>query len=484
MRATVTGTIRLHRPPPDLADAVRSALTIPNPEYLEAQKQMRATSGIDAALCYALRVGEDMLVPRGYGADLRALCQSRGVELDCDWTGLARGDVLDARSSVEPRPYQRAAVEALLHGRQGVVVAPTGAGKTIIGCLGIVGAGVSSLIVVHTLDLLQQWRQQIRRVIGVEPGQVGGGVVDWQPVTVATVQTLHRLGMAEVSARGAGIGLVIHDEVHRQAASTWWDVCSWLPCLYRWGLTATPERADGLTQLLWWGVGPLLYEVPARELLDAGHLAKPRVVQVHTGWRYPAFDEAAARFKEVEATREGWPVKRAQMDKQRAFQALQSALIEDADRNARIVDLVRREVDAGHQVLVLSGRVDHCEALCALLRAAGVDAEVVTGKTAKKAREGIMGRLRDGTLPAACCTQLADEGLDAPGLDRLVVAFPTRNKRQATQRRGRIMRPGPGKQPVVYDLVDDVGVLRGQAAARLRAYRADLGDVSLTAERW
>jgi superfamily II DNA or RNA helicase len=148
------------------------------------------------------------------------------------------------------------------------------------------------------------------------------------------------------------------------------------------------------------------------------------------------------------------------------------------------VDLVRREVADGHQVLVLSGRVAHCQSLCKLLQDAGVDADVVTGKTAKKARAAKLGALREGSLPVVCATQLADEGLDCPKLDRVVVALPARSKRQATQRMGRTMRPGQGKEPVVFDLVDDVGILKGQWSSRRAAYRKALGSAEVYTERW
>ena len=486
VRATVDSVIRLHDPPAGLARHVVAALTIGNPAHLEAERQLRPTTGLDAELCYAQRLGGDLVVPRGFGSELREICKCEGVDLECDWSGIAHGVRLELQCSdeIKSRAYQIQAVLKMVRSKQGVVVAPTGSGKTVIGCLAVGNAGCSALVVVHTKDLLDQWREAFGRVYGVETGIVGGGKREWKPITVATVQTLHRLGRSEVWKRAQGFGAVILDEHHHSAASTWWELLEWLPCMYRWGLTATPTRDDGLTPLLWWGVGPLLYTVEHAGLIDDGHLARPRICKVETGWTFPRFDEAVERFKQAEKEDRGyWPVKNAKMAKDKAFQAMIKALVEDEQRNAGIVDIVKREVDNGHQVLVLSGRVAHCQALCSLLKDAGVDADVVTGKTPKKAREAKLDALRDGSLPVVCATQLADEGLDCPKLDRVVIALPARSQRQATQRMGRTMRPGPGKKPVVFDLVDDVGVLKGQWYSRRAAYKKALGEVEVYTER-
>jgi superfamily II DNA or RNA helicase len=487
VRVTVDSVITMHEPPAAVAAAVREALTIDNPQHVEASKQLRDTRGIPERLCYSTQIGWDLVVPRGFGIELRKICAREGVEMDCDWSGMTRGEAVDLECSPEitSRAYQVRAVLKMVREKQGIVVAPTGSGKTVIGALAVGNAGRSALVVVHTKDLLDQWRESFARVYGIEAGIVGGGKRDWKPITVATVQTLHRLGMSEVMKRAQEFGAVILDECHHASADTWFELLSWLPCKYRWGLTATPTRDDGLTQLLWWGIGPLLDTVEHGKLIDHGHLAQPRICAVHTGWQYPAFGEAADRFKELESRGlTGWDLKRAQMAKQKAFKAMLDAITEDEQRNSGIVELVRREVGDGHQVLVLSGRVAHCEALSSLLQDAGVDAEVVTGKTAKKARAAKLDALRDGSLAVACCTSLADEGLDVPKLDRVVIALPARSKRQATQRMGRTMRPGPDKRPVVFDLVDDVGVLRGQWASRRSAYRKALGDVDVYTEKW
>jgi superfamily II DNA or RNA helicase len=155
---------------------------------------------------------------------------------------------------------------------------------------------------------------------------------------------------------------------------------------------------------------------------------------------------------------------------------LVAALAADEARNRRIVALVAAEASAGHTTLVLSGRVEHCELVAEMLRAAGVDAAALTGKAARGQRRELLGRFRAGHLPVLCATSLADEGLDVPRLDRLVLATPARAEGRTIQRLGRLMRPHAGKgRPVLFDLVDEGRMAAAQYRARCAAYRKVLG---------
>src|SRR5690606_25343419 len=197
-------------------------------------------------------------------------------------------------------------------------------------------------------------------------------------------------------------------------------------------------------------LGPEVFRIDHQTLVDAGHLIVPRVVPVSTGATTDAETHAASV----------------------------SDLAADPDRNRLIVDLVAREAAAGCSVLVLSGRVDHCQRLAKLLTAAGTEAVALTSRVAKGKRSAILDRFRDGTLKVVCATSLADEGLDVSRLERLVLATPARAEGRTIQRLGRLMRPHPGKRtPVLYDLVDDHPIARRQHAARRRAYRKVLGSL-------
>ena len=358
------------------------------------------------------------------------------------------GEPIEAGLRVELRPYQRRAVDALLCERQGLVVAPCGAGKTTIGVGALVEVGRTALVLVHTLDLARQWRDRLAEQAGVEAGLVGDSVDERAaPVVVATVQTLARWPWTALQLWGRRFGLTVLDEAHHAPAETFCSVLGALPSRWRLGLTATPDRDDGLGPMLGWCFGRRLSEVRLADLALSGDVLLPELRVVRTGWKPEDEDESWA--------------------------ALMGALTKDQDRNALIVEEVLDLAMEGRVVLVLSERVAHCRVLAAALTASGVAAEPLVGVLTAKRRADLLARVRAGTLRVLVGTTVADEGLDLPNLDAVVMATGTRALSRVQQRIGRSMRPAPGKaRPVVVDLVDAWGPLLGQAARRRSLYRS------------
>lgn len=453
VQAVVDGMIRFNPRevhPRAIAHLLRD-LSFPKPEYISRVRYGRWVGTTPEEISLLEEHEGLATVPRGAVPLVREAVRAAGQDLAfedrrtvCPEVGYDFG--------FELRSYQERAVVALLNRIQGCAVVPCGGGKTVIGTAAIARTGQPALILVHTHDLVEQWAATIRDALGIETGTIAGGKFELADVTVATVQSLVTLdddARAEVAGR---FGTVILDEAHHAPASVFREVLSWLPGKFRFGLTATPERSDGLTPMLHLCLGPEVFRIDHQELVDAGHLVVPRVVPVSTG-----------------ATTEAEP-----------HAAIVSDLAADPDRNRLIVDLVAREAAAGCSVLVLSGRVDHCQRLAKLLTSTGTQAVALTSRVAKGKRSAILDRFRDGTLKVVCATSLADEGLDVSRLERLVLATPARAEGRTIQRLGRLMRPHPGKRtPVLYDLVDNIPLARRQFAARRRAYRKVLGTEAL-----
>jgi superfamily II DNA or RNA helicase len=126
---------------------------------------------------------------------------------------------------------------------------------------------------------------------------------------------------------------------------------------------------------------------------------------------------------------------------------------------------------------VLSGRVDHCELLCALIRQRGVQAELLIGTVKKERRTALLAGARAGVVPVLVATTLADEGLDVPALSRVFLTYPGRARGRTLQRLGRLMRTHPGKDDaVLFDFVDrKVAILRRHHVERRRLYAEVLG---------
>ncbi|WP_428262467.1 DEAD/DEAH box helicase [Haliangium sp.] len=451
MRVVVTGQLsfRASECHPKLVEKLWRALCFPNPAYVSRLRMGRPVTGVQETIaCIRQDDAGWVHIPRGAVTLLREHVRAAGGRLDFDDRRRVHRSELGIRHEVCLRPYQRTAVSAMQRHVQGTILSPCGSGKTQVGVAAIAAIDQPALVLVHTHDLAAQWRERIALLLGRVAGFVAGRTANVQPITVAMVQTLARMDPSTLAELGARFGCVVVDEAHHSPSSTFRSVLAHLPGKYRFGLTATPEREDGLTPLLELCIGPTLFEIEQDELVRLGYLERPEVRFLRSQF---TFDYAGPED----------------------HHALMDALVTDPGRNRLIVEQAAADACGGHTVLVLTGRVAHCQHLAERLQSAGVEAGCLTGEVAKSERRRLLDAFRQGALPVLVASTVADEGLDVPRLDRIVLAYPGRAKGRVTQRVGRLMRPHPGKdRPVLYDVVDPfVPPLLRQWQARRRLYR-------------
>lgn len=465
--AHVASTLALHLPqlPLRFAQAVQQLLTVPNPEREQMARAGLSGGHLPATLALWQQEGEWLHVPRGAVKRVKQQASLHDAELRWSTAVVSRATqrVPLADLAVELRPYQREAVEAMLFGVQGHVVAPCGAGKTVIASSALAACGEPGLVLVHTHDLLEQWVRLLRsweyrvRVVAGGQARLGPlGVFNGQPeLCVAMVQTLTRAGAA-ADPLLASAGAVVLDECHHAPASTFRELLNRVPARHRWGVTATPERGDGLSVMLELALGEQLYEITTQQLLAGGYLMQPIIL--------PVFSAAQVDLQRCTSAN-------GQLVIARAVQQL----VDDPERHQLLLQLASVAAQAGRTTLLLVPRVEQAQRLAEHLRARGVLAADATSATGKQQRIAQLRQLRQRKLQVLVATQLADEGLDVPVLDCLVVASTGRAAGRAVQRIGRVMRTAEGKgQPVVVDVVDPTP-FRGQWRARETAYREALG---------
>jgi len=454
MLVRVDAAIRIERGaiPDKLIERLRRALSFPNPAFLDRLRLGLSPGSEPETLCLLEEDAGEVRLPRGAIHDLRRLAALDGIEVECDDCRVLPGERLAELPEVPLRAYQVRAVDKLERITQGTTVIPCGGGKTRVGIGAIARLRTPVLILVHTLDLAEQWRSELRSLLGIDAGIVGGGDDVPAPITVGVIQTLARRGAERLDAFLAGFGLLILDEAHHVAASTFRNLVGRCPARFRLGLTATPEREDGLTLLLDLFLGQPLEVVAHEDLAAAGVLALPEIRLLETAFAYPYLSADD-------------------------YAPMMTALVSDDDRNDLVVKSVVAEASADQTCLVLSGRVEHCRELVRRIQTCGIDAAELTGRVPKKRRKALLQRARHGELAVLVATSLADEGLDLPRLSRVFLAYPSRARGRTVQRLGRLMRPHADKdRAVLIDFVDrKIPILRRQHLERRRLYAEVLG---------
>ena len=332
---------------------------------------------------------------------------------------------------------QSEAVEAMLEYQQGQVLRPPGTGKSQIVLAFVARCKTRSLVIVHTEDILQQWIEYAEEAIpDIEIGVIRGSRCDIGHLTIATIQTLKNYSDTEFWKQ---FGAIIADEAHHGAAPSWEATMNLCPAFYRFGVTASATRADGMHPALKFIFGPVIHEQ------EFSSPVKLKVVPIKTNFKCKyrgAFD----------------------------WSRMLNKLVTDDDRNKQIAEVANAEVAKGNSCLILSRRIEHLERIAALM---DFPIEILTGKRGRKDRKRILEDFRSGATQCIAATQLADEALDIPRLNRIILTHPGKHEGRLIQQIGRTIRTHPGKtNAVIYDVVDmKVRPLRRQWSQRKQTYR-------------
>ncbi|MGB7160903.1 MAG: DEAD/DEAH box helicase family protein [Tepidisphaeraceae bacterium] len=350
---------------------------------------------------------------------------------------------------------------------RGVIVMPTGTGKTEVALAAMARARVATLVVAPVRDLMHQWHRRILRGLGCDAGIVGDSIFNPQPVTVTTYDSAY----ARMPELGDRFGLVIFDEAHHLPGRCYREAAMFCAAPMRLGLTATPDRADGRHVDLDALIGPIVYR---QEIAEArgGALADYEVVRVPVNLSdaeqqtydgasdtirtfiirrqqelreqtAPGFKPPAYTWQDLCAESGADPGARLA---QKAFHLRKSIEDRAADKLRVLEDLFR--LHAGERVIVFAGS-----------NAMAIDVSrrflvpTLLSHSRKRERREVLERFADGRFPVLVANQVLDEGVDVPAAKVAVVIGGLASTRQAKQRLGRILRRSGDARATLYEIV-------------------------------
>jgi superfamily II DNA or RNA helicase len=360
---------------------------------------------------------------------------------------------------VDLRPYQKAALEAWLDaGKRGVIVLPTGAGKTYIALKAIERLNVATLIVVPTINLLDQWKQHLHTQFGEGVGAFGGGEDKLMPLTVSTYDSAY----IRAEQLGDRFMLIIFDEVHHLPAPSYSQIAEMYIAPYRMGLTATYEREDGghmdLPQL----VGGRVYQLGV-EALAGKHLSPYTHEKVFVDLtpkeqkcyqrEYNIFVNYLKRKRIVLRSPQDFQTfimrTGSDLEAREALLARNRALKTVLNSEAKIKALEDfLKVYADERALIFTR---YNQLVYQISRLFLIPA--ITHQTHREERREILEGFKVGKYKAIVTSQVLDEGVDVPDASIGFILSGTGSSREYIQRLGRILRKRKGKQAKLVEIV-------------------------------
>jgi superfamily II DNA or RNA helicase len=373
--------------------------------------------------------------------------------------------------ALELRPYQEEALRAWdIANRRGLIVLPTGAGKTRVALAAVARCRTPALCIAPTRVLLEQWRSELARVYRGHVGCYGDGAHELAPITVATFESAWRR-MGEIGNR---FDLLVVDEAHHFGANLRDEALEMAIAPTRLGLTATPPREGPASRRLLELLGPTVFELGIDDLKGTFLAPFDLAVRVLTltpderktyesdiatfrathgrflrsvpGATWVEFARAAAASSEGREALAAWRRVRRLLAFTRA-KAVEVAALLSKHRDAK--------------VLVFTADNETAYALSRRLLIMPLTCDISRGE-----RDAVLKSFREGKLHALVSARVLNEGLDVPDADVAVIVGGALGTREHVQRVGRLLRPAPGKRAIVYELVSRDTIEVGQARRR------------------
>lgn len=388
--------------------------------------------------------------------DLMGRLKAMGVQFE-DHVMEAEPCMIRPKRDLRLREYQRAALQRWLVGKRGVVVMPTGMGKTHVGVGAMAALRVRTLVVVPTIELVEQWADRVSYYLDTRVGKYYGDEKSEGCITVTTYDSAY----ISIERLGNRYPLIVFDEAHHLPSEGYRQIAELSPAPYRLGLTATPERSDDLHQDLPNLIGPVVYRISVEEARGR-YIADFDVetVKVELGEGEQAkYKELMKKYREF-IRRSGISFRkpsdfrvlvkmsgrsRAAREALRAWREARRLAMTAPSKLDAVEEILRRHPNDKAIIFTELSDLSHEVSRRFLL-------PEVTYETPKEERESVMAMFRRGDVKAIVTGKVLEEGVDVPDVNVVIILGGTSSERQYVQRIGRALRLKPGKAKI-YEVV-------------------------------
>lgn len=412
-----------------LVQYLRDNLNFLNTEYLIKKRIGLSTYQTEKYFKLIAEESDNIFIPRGFLGKLLEFCKEKAINFSVSDNRKLKPAV-KFESKITLYEYQQKIADEIKNEGFGVIVAPPGSGKTVLGLNLVVQKSQPTLILVHREQLMNQWIERIESFLGIpkaEIGQISGRKKKiGKQITVAMMQSLVK--MKNLDELKDKFGTIIIDECHHIPAKTFRELIVKFNPYYLYGLTATPKRKYNDEKLIYFYIGEIIAEINPNEE-SQGLTRNSLSLNIKTTDLTVPFD-----YKIDE------------------FETLSKILIYDSNRNMLVTKDILDQVKTGRKVLVLTERRDHVEVLNLYLQS---QCEVITltGEDSVSKRKVKIDQIKLGHFQVLIATgQLFGEGVDLPLLDSVFLVYPFSFEGKLIQYIGRIQR-SENKQ-MIFDYHD------------------------------
>jgi len=413
---------------PIIIKFLRDNLNFFNTEYLIKKNIGKSVYNTEKYFKLIEETENEIIIPRGFANKLIKFCQENNISYTIEDERKLLPKI-EFESTIQLFQYQQQTIEKIISKNFGVIVAPPGSGKTVIGLELITQKQQSALILVHRKQLLDQWIERIESFLNIpkkEIGQIGSGKIKiGKQITIGMLQSLAKV--SDFTKLSDSFGIIIVDECHHIPAKTFREIITKLNSFYLYGLTATPNRKNNDEKLIYVFIGEIIAELKTNEITEK-KVNAITVNIVETGISAP-FDYRIDNYETIS-----------------------KILVFDTSRNLLIINKIANELTQNRKILVLTERKEHIEVLNLYLKEK-YETIAISGDDSEISKKSKLAQIKSGHFQVVLSTgQFFGEGVDIDSLDCLFLVYPFAFEGKLVQYIGRIQRSE--NPPIIYDFRD------------------------------